>query len=100
MKVKSGFSAYAKNKIPLNHKSLPKTKENTDPNLGELLPNGFRVGEKIFYVSSIDSNRRYGTVIKHPEHPILHPATNVWADWVTSFGLDTGHMPLHLVFRV
>lgn len=102
MKVKSGFSQYAKSRIPLNHPKPawtppPKTKENTDPSLGKLLPNGFRVGDRVYYVDYAGNNI-YGTVVDCDTHHFAVQTHNVWAKWEGSPLNEIGYMPLNQVF--
>ena len=66
MKIKYGFSTYAKNKIPLKNPPIGIATQRTDestPGLGDLLPNGFRVGERVYYVSPLDNTIVFGIVV-------------------------------------
>lgn len=74
-----------------------------NPNpLGELLPNGFRVGERVYYVSPIGRDNSYrdtGTIVRNPRSMEGVPAENaVWANWDN--GSTPGWMPTESVHRV
>lgn len=109
MKVKSGFSAYAKKTIPLKHSPIGVCTRRPGESiigLGKMLPHGFRVGERIYYVSrgyNTVSNRVYGTVVEYQSDgpfPNINQPDFVWANWARDSGLTSlGSMPKSTVFR-
>lgn len=115
------FKAWAQKKIPVAHRVIKTVHESKtmrirdvkelmlgDPiipssnPLGELLPNGFRVGERVFYTTAIGrdySYRNTGTIVRNPHSIEGVPAENaVWANWDN--GSTPGWMPTNNVFRV
>lgn len=100
MKIKSGFSQYAKAKIPLKHSKLT----SSHPKLGKFLPHGFRVGDRVYYVSSYSTNIRcYGIVVEYKtdgSFPEYNQPHFVWAKWERTTGDNSlGYMPKNTVFR-
>ncbi len=72
-----------------------------NPNpLGELLPNGFRVGERVYYVSIVSNppTRHEGYVVNNRHLPNIAADSVVWADWIG--GSQPGWMPTESVYRV
>lgn len=68
--------------------------------LGELLPNGFRVGERVWYYSNAFDERVEGTVAPRPMLANRMSYTeNVWADWRDIGGIPD-YMPVNDVRRV
>lgn len=67
--------------------------------LGELLPNGFRVGERVYYMSIVSNppTRIEGYVVNNRHLPNIAD-TVVWANWIG--GSQPGWMPTDQVFRV
>lgn len=82
MKVKSGFATFTKNKAPLKHPTVIHVTKEGSSTLGKLLPNGFRVGERVFYIYSFSNPCNvYGTVV---DYLLDEQLTKVWAKWENS----------------
>jgi hypothetical protein len=82
-KKKYGFASYISTSLPRKDYKPPEV-------LGELLPNGFRVGEKVWYyrenIFSGIKELRVGKVLKHRDNTTL----DVWCYWFTP-GDPTSH---------
>jgi hypothetical protein len=94
MRPKYGFNSYAKSKVPLKH-PLNKTTKTPVESEGKLLPHGFRVGERVYYISP--PNRTvYGTVVDHTS-PFADQIDHVWCMWEIE-ALRPTYMPKNRVF--
>ena len=98
--IRLGWPGYDENEVPTSYRDLVNPTPIPNPNpLGELLPNGFRVGERVAYDTDLPyltQVRYYGTVLTDSRAQGNVP-TEVWARWEPN-GL--GWMPTDLVFRV
>lgn len=79
----------------------PRTNTKLIPNEPEYLPNGFYVGQRVYYKSLYSNHHRYGTVVKINQR--LGSAfisenyiNNVWANW--DDGSQPGFMPKDRVY--
>jgi hypothetical protein len=95
MKVKTGFASYAKSKVPLKHPLSKEAKTSLEPK-GKLLPHGFRVGERVYYIE-YDNTPTYGTVVDH-ESPSAGQIYHVWCLWGRIPHRPT-YMPKNRVFK-
>lgn len=72
--IRLGWPGYDENEVPTSYRDLVNPTPIPNPNpLGELLPNGFRVGERVYYMS-IGSNlptRHEGYVVHNQLLPII-----------------------------
>ena len=78
----------------------PRTNTKPTPTKQEYLPNGFYVGQRVYYISSSLGQCQYGTVIeinqRHPAYTFENNISNVWANWDNSN--QPGFMPKDRVY--
>lgn len=98
------FKAWAQTKIPVAHRVIKTVQETKTMRIrGELLPNGFRVGERVYWQHYYTNQPHQGTILAtQPQYDWWQPAHHVWALWdqTNNRPPETGWMPVDQVHRV
>jgi len=99
--IRLGWPGYDDDELTAELNELLGLSPVPNPNpLGELLPNGFRVGEQVYYMSIMSNppTRHEGYVVHNQHLPNITANSAVWANWID--GNQLGWMPTENVHRV